>query len=237
MAEENLVTVTNNETPPINLEITSCKNIVDINFLQSIESTISAHDVNKNSHANIKSELEAQISLKANAEDLSAALAVIYTKNQTDTLLADKINISDTTITKQGNTFNGANQLVKLDANGKFPALDGSALMNITISNNVISLGTISSGTVIPIQDKIHTVTFSGTSTIGVPTGLISGVTSSWSLIVTMASIVTITHPSTVKWADDYTPILTSTTAKYRITYETIDGGANIFGYWTQLGS
>lgn len=237
MADENLVTVTNNDNPPINLEITSYKNIVDINFLQSIESVVSTHDVNKNSHANIKSDLEAQISLKANIEDLSTALTAIYTKNQTDTLLADKINISDTTITKQGNTFNGANQLVKLDANGKFPALDGSALTNIITSNNVISLGTISSGIIIPTKDKFHTVSFSGASTIGIPTGLVSGVASSWSLMVTMAGIVTITHPSVVKWADDYAPILTSTTAKYRITYETIDGGATVFGYWTQLGS
>ena len=35
------------------------------------------------------------------------------------------------TITKQGNTFNGANQLVQLDATGKLPAVDGSALQNL----------------------------------------------------------------------------------------------------------
>jgi len=35
MAEENLVTVTNNENPPINLEITTYTNEVGVNFLQS----------------------------------------------------------------------------------------------------------------------------------------------------------------------------------------------------------
>lgn len=237
MADKDLVTVTNNENPSINLEITSYKNIVDINFLQSIESVISAHDVNENSHANIKNQLEYQISLKANTEDLTTALAPIYTKNQTDTLLAAKIDASDTSVTKQGNTFNGANQLVKLDANGKFPALDGSALTNIITSDNVISLGTISSGTVAPTKDKFHTVNFSGASTIGVPTGLVSGVASSWYLIVTMASIVTIIHPNTTKWADNYAPALTSTTALYFINYTTVDAGATIIGSWIPFGA
>lgn len=36
-----------------------------------------------------------------------------------------------TTVTTQGNTFNGANQLVKLDSSGKLPAIDGSQLTNL----------------------------------------------------------------------------------------------------------
>lgn len=39
-----------------------------------------------------------------------------------------------TIITQQGNTFNGANQLVKLDANSKLPAVDGSNLTNVIAS-------------------------------------------------------------------------------------------------------
>lgn len=35
------------------------------------------------------------------------------------------------TVTLQGNTFNGANQLVKTDGAGKLPAIDGSQLTNI----------------------------------------------------------------------------------------------------------
>ena len=37
-----------------------------------------------------------------------------------------------TNVTLSGNTFNGVNQLVKLDATGKLPAIDGSALTNVT---------------------------------------------------------------------------------------------------------
>ena len=36
-------------------------------------------------------------------------------------------------VTLQSNTFNGANQLVKLDATAKLPAVDGSNLTNLPI--------------------------------------------------------------------------------------------------------
>ena len=42
------------------------------------------------------------------------------------------IPVPDANTTIQGNTFNGANQLVKLDANGKLPAIDGSQLINVS---------------------------------------------------------------------------------------------------------
>lgn len=44
---------------------------------------------------------------------------------------ADIITLQSTATT-QGNTFNGASQLVQLDTDGKLPALDGSALTGIT---------------------------------------------------------------------------------------------------------
>jgi len=43
----------------------------------------------------------------------------------------------DTTVTTQGNTFNGANQLVKLDGTGKLPAIDGSQLTGISSSGGI----------------------------------------------------------------------------------------------------
>lgn len=49
-----------------------------------------------------------------------------------DTGLAAKLDKSDTTVTKQGNTFNGAEQLVLLNSSGQLPALDGSLLTNIS---------------------------------------------------------------------------------------------------------
>lgn len=47
-------------------------------------------------------------------------------------------------VTTQGNTFNGANQLVQLDSAGKLPAIDGSQLTNISSSTpaNVVTSDT-----------------------------------------------------------------------------------------------
>lgn len=44
-------------------------------------------------------------------------------------------------VTKQGNAFNGASQLVMLDSSGLLPALDGSALTNLNASQ--VNIGTI----------------------------------------------------------------------------------------------
>lgn len=141
-----------------------------------------------------------------------------------------------TTVTLQGNSFNGNSQLVQLTSDGKLPALDGSNLTNILIPDTIVQLGTVSSGTVTLTADKFHTVTFSGASTIALPTGLTSGVHYNCTLLVTLSSVVTITQP-TVTWAYSTTPSMTSTTAKYRISYETVDAGATWYGYWTRLGT
>jgi hypothetical protein len=52
-----------------------------------------------------------------------------------DLLSNDSIQDSwlSTNVTKQGNTFNGAEQLVKLDVDAKLPAVDGSNLTNLPI--------------------------------------------------------------------------------------------------------
>jgi hypothetical protein len=58
----------------------------------------------------------------------------------TTSYLADEVSLALTgatfsakssSVTLQGNTFNGANQLVKLDALSKLPAVDGSQLLNL----------------------------------------------------------------------------------------------------------
>lgn len=64
--DENLVSVVNNENPIINLEISSYENIVDINFLQSIESVISVHDNNEDAHSNIVSDLNLKVATVIN---------------------------------------------------------------------------------------------------------------------------------------------------------------------------
>ena len=59
-------------------------------------------------------------------------------------------------LTTQGNTFNGANQLVQLDATGKLPAIDGSQLTNLpsTAPTNMVTTNTP--------QDITTTKTFVG---------------------------------------------------------------------------
>lgn len=103
--------------------------------------------------------------------------------------------------------------------------------------DTIIALGTVSSGTITLAADKFHTVIFSGASTIALPSGLTSGVRTNCTLLATMSSVVTITQPSNVTWVNAMAPSMTSTTAKYRLTYETIDGGTTWYGYCTTLGN
>lgn len=46
---------------------------------------------------------------------------------------ANTVASDDKTVTKKGNVFNGANQLVMLDSEGKLPTLNGSLLTNLTM--------------------------------------------------------------------------------------------------------
>ncbi len=80
--------------------------------------------------------------------------------NENNQLYAD-VAIPDN-ITTQGNTFNGANQLVQLDASGKLPAIDGSQLTNLpggSAPTNMVTTDTEQTIT----GDKV----FTGTLTLG----------------------------------------------------------------------
>lgn len=54
-----------------------------------------------------------------------------------------QVNLPDN-LTTQGNTFNGASQLVQLDSSGKLPAIDGSQLINLpnSIPDNMVTTDT-----------------------------------------------------------------------------------------------
>ncbi|MFA6434209.1 MAG: hypothetical protein WCW52_05890, partial [Elusimicrobiales bacterium] len=61
--------------------------------------------------------------------------------------------LDESSVTKRGNNFNGANQLVLLNASGKLPALDGSALTNInagSVGAADVQPGTFSAGVILP---------------------------------------------------------------------------------------
>jgi trimeric autotransporter adhesin len=59
------------------------------------------------------------------------ASAISVTDNGTNTIT---VNVGPD-VTVQGNTFNGANQLVRLNASAQLPALDGSNLFNLNATN------------------------------------------------------------------------------------------------------
>lgn len=89
--------------------------------------------------------------LGENLFDLSGQTAKNYLEVQVDgtTITTNstgqlQANIPDN-LTTQGNTFNGANQLVQLDAAGKLPAIDGSQLTNLPSGNQEIEIMPVNS--------------------------------------------------------------------------------------------
>jgi microcystin-dependent protein len=79
-----------------------------------------------------------------NAARLNGQVASFYTNagNLSSGVLSDA-RLSGN-VTKQGNTFNGADQLVQLDSSGLLPVLDASALTNLNAS--AVTIGTIDDG-------------------------------------------------------------------------------------------
>ena len=60
-------------------------------------------------------------------------------------------------VTLQGNTFNAANRLVKLDANGKFPAIDGSQITNISATPGSAVFFSVTSGSTYALGSGVGT--------------------------------------------------------------------------------
>ena len=73
------------------------------------------------------------------------------------------------TITTQGNTFNGASQLVQLDSSGKLPAIDGSQLTNLPAGSTPTNMVTTDTAQTITGQKifKNSFVSSDGTATTG----------------------------------------------------------------------
>jgi hypothetical protein len=86
-------------------------------------STLTSHTSNtSNPHATTK----AQVGLGNVADVDTTNASNIASGTLSDSRLSSAV-------TKQGNTFNGASQLVQLDASAKLPAVDGSNLTNLNI--------------------------------------------------------------------------------------------------------
>lgn len=69
-------------------------------------------------------------------------------------LTRNDVGLSDATT--QGNTFNGVNQLVKTDANGKLPVIDGSLLTNLPVSSDFVYDDTFNASANVTLLDNSY---------------------------------------------------------------------------------
>ncbi len=88
-----------------------------------------------------------------------------------------------TTVTTAGNTFNGNSQLVQLDASGKLPAIDGSALTNLpaggTAAAGTLTGTTLASNVVNASLSKLTALTSNGLVTTSGSNGTLGVATAS----------------------------------------------------------
>jgi hypothetical protein len=158
-----------------------------------------------------------------NAAELSGEQSSYYldASNINTGTLAD--NRLSTDVTLQGNTFNGVNQLVKLDTNGDLPAVSGAALTNLNA--NAISSGSVA-------------VAYGGTGAITAPaaranlqaakSGANSDITSLLDLTaITPASALTIGSTSENLTLQGATTILSDTQGGYTNTLSFATPSAN----------
>jgi hypothetical protein len=89
-------------------------------------------------HSTLLNTTTAHISNTSNPHNVTKAQIGLDSVPNVNTTNADNITSGtlpdarlSTNVTKQGNTFNGVNQLVKLDGLGKLPAVDGSQLTGL----------------------------------------------------------------------------------------------------------
>lgn len=167
-----------------------------------------------------------------------------------DTAVGQKLSVTDTTVTKAGNAFNGANQLVQLTSGGKLPALDGSLLTNIGGALKLNALGTIINGVTLP-TNSLTTAYVNAPIAIELPTNLISGVENTvvFDFTTSSSSQPTISTSGSLKWSDKNSgkaPLSYSTLlgVRNRLVFITNDAGATweveyktyggVLSNWTQ---
>lgn len=174
---ENSVTVTNNESNVFNVQISTDTSLLNIESAALYTTAIVEHNAKTDAHSNVilplkddifeinqnLQSLNSSLQTKANSSDVIASLSTkanqstTYTKTEVDTAMSNKLNTADSTVTKQGNSFNGNSQLIQTTSAGKYPALDGSLITNLptyipkgyshivncaTISTTIVTAGT-----------------------------------------------------------------------------------------------
>lgn len=136
---DNQITVQNNNTAAINLEITDNNKTIDINFLE----TINLHNTNSTSHENIVSDLESKIALKANSIDMVTKVDTVSGKGLSTNDLTDSLKSNYDTAYTNNHTHNNKTILDSLISNGNgisYLANDGT----YKIANSIVAIGTCS---------------------------------------------------------------------------------------------
>lgn len=133
--------------------------------LGSVDNT---SDMNKPVSTAVKTALDAKA-------DKSSLATVATSGSYSDLSNKPTIPTVPSNITTQGNSFNAANQLVKLDSSGKLPAIDGSQLTGITSSGGGSGLAvdsevTSMTGTVSLVTNKMYSAKQTGNIVFTLPT-------------------------------------------------------------------
>lgn len=190
----------------------------------------------------IDTSLNADGTLKDGTLDFNIDTLLNDNWDKIDTAIAEKLSSTDTTVTKKGNSFNGASQLVLLDADGKLPAIDGGNLTNIGGALKLNALGTIINGVTLP-TNSLTTAYVNATIAIALPTNLVSGVENTvvFDFTTSSSSQPTISTSGTLKWSDKNSgnaPSAYSTLSgvRNRLIFKTNDGGTTWEAEYTNYG-
>ena len=247
--DEQLIKVENNENPTINLEIGVNTNPIDIKFAQSMTTTIIGHNDDIDAHEKIIVELNGDIEqIGGEIVEINTALgqkadkATTYSITEADAKLAAKLDSTDATVTKQGNTFNEASKLVMLDSANRLPAVDGSLLLN-TNGTRLVQLGTISTNTLLQ-TNAITVCSINNALSLTLPTALVSGIENTVivNFTTTISTSPTISTSGTIKWSDKNkgqapSAYLTMAGVKNILTFKTQDGGITWHGEYSTFGT
>ena len=155
-----------------------------------------------------------------------------FVNNSAPPLSADNLNkmdnkifdldaeIESVNITRQGNEFNGVEQLVKTDATGKLPAIDASQLTNFPLTDISSKLNKTNPAIVGSITETVYSLTgtlinpANGTiqyKTLSANTTFTENLTAGQSVTLRIAGgdTFTVAYP-TITWVGGTAPILTA---------------------------